>query len=323
MTIPTFRYGDTGPNVLQLQEKILEARYEITRYDGDVLGDETWSVLALVAEDCGLELPWSEVDGKPSVVPEEVVRALWDPDPELAPAKSDCTSAPCRVEPLFKLYDLREERVVVRPKVRIANGKAVHTKPKTGLMLHQTAVEFGVTKNQIRAANGDTDLALARRALNISTPVTIFTTPDMRVLLVLSAPFTWHMNHGNGANGETLGVEIAGRFEGLLGDRSTLWCPDGRGTCVPTRVTDEVVQGWRAAIVHVVELARTEGHPLVDLFAHRQSSETRRSDPGEFLWEQVAIPVADEVGLKIHPNRVWGSGRRLPEQWDPLGEARY
>lgn len=321
--LPTFRYGDEGPLVLQLQEKLLEARYEITRYDGDTLGDETWSVLALVAEDCGIQLPWSDHNGEPSVVPEEVVRAIWEPDPEIAPAKSDCSSAPCTTTESFKLYDLRGERVAVRPKVRLANGKPVKTKPKTGLMLHQTAVEFGVTKNQIRAAKGDEDLALARRALNIATPATIFTTPDMRVLLVLSGPFDWHMNHGNGANGETLGVEIAGRFEGLLGDRSTLWCPDGRGTCLPTRVTDDVVRGWRSALAHVVELARGEGHPLVDLFGHRQSSETRRSDPGEFLWEQVAIPLADEVGLKIHPDRVWGSGRPLPQQWDPLASAKY
>lgn len=319
--IPTFHYGDTGSLVLQLQEKLLERRYEISRYDGDVLGDETWSVLALVAEDCGIELPWT--DGDAVEVPEEVVRAIWEDDPEIAPAKSDCRSAPCKQEPLFKLYDLREERLAVRPKVRLAKGKPVLTKPKRGLMLHQTAVEYGLTTGQIKAAGGDEDLALARRALNISTPVTIFTTDDGRVLLVLSAPFDWHMNHGNGANAETIGAEIAGRFEGLMGDASTLWCPDGRGTCTPTRTTEEIILGWRAALAHVVELARTEGHPVEDLYGHRQSSDSRRSDPGQLLWREVALPLAADVGLKIHPDRVWGSGRRLPPEWDPMGSVRY
>lgn len=62
------------------------------------------------------------------------------------------------------------------------------------------------------------------------------------------------------------------------------------------------------------------GGKITHLFAHRQSSGTRQSDPGSALWQAIALPLLRELRLSDggHGYRV-GSGRPIPEAWD----ARY
>ena len=60
--------------------------------------------------------------------------------------------------------------------------------------------------------------------------------------------------------------------------------------------------------------------PIEFIWAHRQSSASRRSDPGQSLWQEVVLAYAVPVlGLKTQPARIWGDGRPIPVEWQPDG----
>jgi hypothetical protein len=64
------------------------------------------------------------------------------------------------------------------------------------------------------------------------------------------------------------------------------------------------------------EVARHGGR-IAKLVAHRQSSDTRESDPGSALWQRVAMPLHQALGLDDGgPSFVVGNGRPIPEKWD-------
>jgi len=221
------------------------------------------------------------------------------------------------------VYDLRAERVAVRPKVRMVGGRPFVRLPQAieGVVLHQTAVRFGVSAAQLRAAGGDRALALARRGLGVACHAAAFMgAPDGShpPLVVGAAPLRWHVNHGNGANASSLGLEVDGLYAGVEGDPRTVW-----GGKPPTPHHESTIDVARAALRWLVEEGRAEGMPIRYLWAHRQSSATRRSDPGEWLWREVAGWARDELGLEWQPERVWGDGRPLPAAWGVPGGARY
>jgi hypothetical protein len=222
-----------------------------------------------------------------------------------------------------RVYDLRAERDWRAGKVGKAGNGPRLTPPKTGVMLHQTAVEFGVSAKQLDAAKGDRALALARRALSIGAHVTMFGEhAEHPPLIVLAAPFGWEVWHGNRANPETLGVEVSGRYEGVEGRRPTLWLPAGaKGG--PTEPTPADIAGWREGLAYVVDLARDDGHPLARLYAHRQSSATRRSDPGSLLWRELGLWAETSLGLTADLSRTWADGRPVPREWDERATAAY
>lgn len=323
----TLRYGDRGMHVLELQERLLELRYDLTRADGDELGDETWRALALAGEDCGIDLPWAGPGSGAVEVPAELLERVWAKEPEVEPTVTPtCEGLVCAELRAARLYDLRAERVASAPKVRVRSGRPVvrDLSDVDTLCLHQTATEYSVSPAQLRAAGGDRALALATRALGIACHAAVFPGHAAHPPLVVAAsPLAWHVNHGNGLNPKSLGAELAGRFEGVEGDARTLWCPKGRGTCEPTEVTDEMIAAWLEGLRWLIETARAEGCPLRYLAGHRQSSSTRRSDPGELIWEHVALPIAAEHDLEIRAAQVWGSGRPIPSAWMDGGFGPY
>ncbi len=229
-----------------------------------------------------------------------------------------------------RIYDLRSSRIAKAPKVRVRGGGPVWRDPKgiDSIVLHQTAVEYGVSRAQVRAANGDEDLALANRALNVACHAIAF----RRGFFVAATPLRWHVNHGNGFNTRSLGLEVDGLFAGLLDDPTTtprredIDTTMGRKT--PTLLTDALADAMEAALRWLVMTGRSEGMPIRYLFAHRQSSATRRSDPGQALWT-LAIPIAASLGLETLPDLTlpMSDGRRrgypIPRQWDPNATAKY
>lgn len=221
-----------------------------------------------------------------------------------------------------RVYDLRGDRDPTAGKVTMRRGAPVE-RVATGVMLHQTAVEYGVSAAQLRAAGGDRALALARRALGIGAHVTLFRSrEDHPPLVVLGAPLAWLVWHGNRANDATIGLEVEGRYEGVEGRAGTLWSPPG-SRVTPTAPTPQDVAGWRDGLRYVVELARAEGHPTEWLVSHRQSSATRRSDPGSWLWQTLALWAEGEGLLELDRGRTWADGRTIPVEWDPRGVGRY
>lgn len=301
------RYGTRGIKVRELQQRLLSRGYVLPQYGADgVLGDETWDALKDFARHEGIkwdpEVPASVLIDALEAVPRTPAILTAPPPPDDPPMLIDLRDRPdppSRVRGKMKWW-VRNGAVVKRP---------VHT--IKGITLHQTATPFGLSDAQVRAAGGDRRLALARRALNVACHFQAFV-DDQGPFVAWAAPIPWYVWHGNGFNTETLGIEITGRFAGLESDPArTTW----GGTAQP--ITDEIVAAGREAVRIATVEGRKAGAPIEYIVAHRQSSENRRSDPGEGLWKAVVLDYAVPVlGLITRPAHTVGSGKPIPRQWD-------
>ena len=230
------------------------------------------------------------------------------------------------------LVDVRHEQEVAHRKTRVRRGKTVErdVAAVTGIVVHQTAVAFGLTDKQLMASGGNRQLALARRGLNVACHAIAFRDGFFAAV----RPLRHFVHHGNGLNAYTLGLESDGLYPGLRDDPATVPEREDLDTTrgEPDMVTTTIVDAARAALRWMVEEGRREGMPLVNIYAHRQSSGTRRSDPGEELWtrvvEEYAIPT---LGLRAHyalslPSKLRGkpnNGRPIPLAWSKHGVGRY
>jgi hypothetical protein len=203
---------------------------------------------------------------------------------------------------MSRLVDYSAERIPSRPKIKMVNGKPETFKPGEvqGIMLHQTACYFGSDK--------ESDEWLGHRALKVATHLTVF----RNGLIAVNCPLEWITNHGNEPNRMAWGIEVEGKYRGQPGafghDQKAL--------------TVEASNGLQEALRYLMGRAATLGHTPRFLWAHRQSSDTRRSDPGYEIW-QAALPVAQELGLRTHNARTWDQGRPIPRDWDPRSQRPY
>jgi antitoxin (DNA-binding transcriptional repressor) of toxin-antitoxin stability system len=131
--------------------------------------------------------------------------------------------------------------------------------------------------------------------------------------------------HGNGFNTQCIGVELDGLYEGVAGDPSTLWddpsTPHREQGQTPT---PELIEAARAAVRWAVAVVAANGGTVSKLVAHRQSSANRRNDPGSALWQAVALPMMEELGLSDGgPGFRIGGGREIPREWDPSRTGKY
>jgi len=282
------RYGDRGAQVVEVQRALMAAGYALPRYGADgVLGDETWGALERFAH--AARLAWTPE------VPPPVVEALVT-QREVVDLRSEQTNPP-----------------VEKDKWKIdAKGKVVVRAPASvsGVMLHQTAVFYGVSSQQQAASGGDRHLALHRRGLNVACHAIAFDGQRAGVVCghgVATAPVAWYCYQANTANAESLGLEIEGAYPGTVTP----------GCVMPSQT---VIDAARAALRYLVEEGRREGMPIRYVWAHRQSSASRRGDPGEALWKAVALEYGVKVlGLETQPARTWGDGRPIPVEWQPDG----
>ncbi len=222
------------------------------------------------------------------------------------------------------LLDLRSQQPDPPPlyrgkrKHKLYRGKVVQRDPKkvTGVTIHQTACIFGPLKDPI---------ARHRRALGVACHALSF---GIDRTVVLANPLRSYVWHGNGFNAYELGLEVEGHFSGLLDDPrttprrediETMW--NGK---TPTQMTADILETACEALRILVELGRLEGMPIEYVHAHRQSSGTRRADPGEGIWRDLILGFAVPVlNLKTQPRRAIGTGRPIPRTWDPSAVARY
>ena len=230
-----------------------------------------------------------------------------------------------RDEPGF--YDLRPEQDYWYPKGArkvLKRGNAVVKRDPAAvdtLVVHQTAVEFGVSARAVKLAAGDEELALARRALDVACHAMAFRAG----FFVAAHPLRDFVHHAQRLNPSALCLEIDGRYSGLLDDPATVAREDLQTTWrgEPTELTEETSRTARAAIRWLVEEAAREGMVIRRITGHRITSDDRRSDPGEGLWREVVLPAADELSLEVVRRSPWNQGRHIPEAWDPEGLGAY
>lgn len=185
-----------------------------------------------------------------------------------------------------------------------------------GITLHQTACVFGPLDQPERRY---------RRALGVPAHVVAFRDG----VFAQGAPLAWFLYHGNATNEASLGLECEGHYPGLLDDPTTpvredeksFWAPAGK---TPTPLTPLALETFKAALRFLVEEGRRQGAPIRYIWAHRQASSSRRSDPGQELWRKLVVEYAQPVlQLEAQPWRVWADGRAIPQAWDPTGKAPY
>jgi hypothetical protein len=298
-----------------MQMALEDQGYQLPKYgaDGD-FGAETREALRAFAKD--EDLNWS--DGPVTHVVLDVLfagrGAGWD-------AADDPIGPPVitteRVCDNVEIIDLRDEPFSERiaRKYKRAGGMPVvrDVSQVTGITIHQTAVKYSVRDYQIHAAGGDRKMALARRALKVACHAMSFHDG----FVVWTNPLDWYVYHGNGFNAFELGIEIDGNYPGLIDGKT--WNKKTATTC-----TEKSIEAARAGIELLVREGRKMGMPIEYIHAHRQSSATRRSDPGEELWNRVVLEFAVPLlGLQIEPSRVLRNGRPIPREWDPTGIGAY
>jgi N-acetyl-anhydromuramyl-L-alanine amidase AmpD len=124
--------------------------------------------------------------------------------------------------------------------------------------------------------------------------------------------------HGNGWNAQTVGIEIDGRFRGVSDRPETGW----QGA--HDEPTEEQLDAARRAVRWICGEVARNGGQVTKLVAHRQSSATRRSDPGEAIWKGVALPVSAELGLDDGGDGFKiGDGMPVPREWDEKRTTKY
>lgn len=192
-----------------------------------------------------------------------------------------------------------------------------------GICLHQTAVDFGTNP---------------RRLLNV--PVHGATLSDGAIVL-LQDPRAY-MWHGHSFNKFDIGIEVSCRAAGLVDDPETaenesvltLWLPKSikekiakrkaKATDYLREATDEQLEATKELVRHYVDLVAAHGGKIEFIHAHRQSSKSRTSDPGERIWKAVGIWAQEELGLSAGPPGWSAGGTALPDAWtgEPNG-VRY
>lgn len=311
-------FGDKGADVRDMQMALEDQGYQLPKYgaDGD-FGNETKAALEEFAKEEGLPM------GDP--VPPQTLSALmagrgagWD-IPRDDPCK-DLVSFPPITDTLLdevEVIDVRDrpfsERIARKYKRRGGKPVVRDVSDVTGITIHQTAVKYSIRDYQIQAAGGDEKMAFANRALKVACHVMAFHDG----FVVWTNPLDWYVHHGNGFNSFELGLEIDGNYPGLRDGQTWNKKP-------ATEITDISIKAARAALELMVREGREMGMPIEYIHAHRQSSATRRSDPGELLWRHVVLNFAVPVlGLKTEPARTHGEGRPIPEEWDENGVGKY
>lgn len=203
----------------------------------------------------------------------------------------------------------KHARYVSGPK----RGRVIERDPAKidGIVIHQTACVFGASPGHDRH----------ERAFGVACHALAFNDGTA----IIANPLRWLVWHGNGFNDRSLCLECEANARGLMGDSRTV---QGREAAP----TIELIESSREALRALVELGRAEGMPLRYIWAHRQSSPTRRSDPGEELWRRVVLEYAVPVlGLVTEPAltlesksaKSKGHGRPIPLAWDPDGVGSY
>jgi hypothetical protein len=177
------------------------------------------------------------------------------------------------------------------------SGHVIERDPKTitGICLHQTACTFGPRADVERRH---------RRALDIPVHAVAFDDG----FGVLTYPVTWYLHGANGWNKSTCSLEIEGKYPGL-----------GRGL-----LDEEQIETAKATLDALYAAMMGAGCALEYVVAHRQSSATRRGDPGADIWTSIALGHAvAKLKLKTRPAVTIGDGLPIPLAWDPGGKGPY
>jgi peptidoglycan hydrolase-like protein with peptidoglycan-binding domain len=187
-----------------------------------------------------------------------------------------------------------------------------------GVTLHQTACVLGEKES---------------KWYNVACHIGI--TRDGKILH--NNDFIKKVRHGNGFNTKTIGIELDGHFAGeesydeekdeWVPNLKTYWRPKSRPDRMPLSITDAQVEACKEAIRWVKRVVDGAGGDFKYILAHRQSSPSRVSDPGEKTWRLVVLPLLEELDMSDGGDDYYildskgRAGKPIPGSWDPERHA--
>lgn len=137
---------------------------------------------------------------------------------------------------------------------------------------------------------------------------------DGRVILANAlSDFIWH---AQGLSGSTIGIEFNGNFPGVVGRSYTVWRHGGG----PHALTVAQLEAANRLFTWLHATFVASGGRWTRVHAHRQSSASRRSDPGSEIWQKVGLQWLERLGDGATDGGAdfcTGSGRPIPEAWNP------
>lgn len=177
----------------------------------------------------------------------------------------------------------------------------------TGITLHHTACLLGEKPARWLTCGAHAGITRAGLVLRLADP---------DVVLMHGGDGRGTAKNPSLLNLHDVGIELDGWYEGVAGKRSTMWDdPSLAEKRDPMLPTSEMIASAHELIR---ELVGASGGSIRYIHAHRQGSESRRADPGSAIWQAIALPMMAELGLTDGgPGWRCGSGRPIPEEWDP------
>jgi hypothetical protein len=338
--MPTvLKLGSKGPQVARLQRALTAAGRPL-KDDGD-FGPKTASAVRLYQESFGysppderVDLTWVELLEREARTNVPVVPSAPTPAPAPIPIPIPIP-APAPTPPTTTLAEriakmthedftayMIDRRKFHRPMTRDAQKKPIFYYPDarqldqiTGACLHQTACDMGVNPERY-----DT----------ISVHFVVLQNGEV----LWECDEEWVLFHGNGYNAKTIGIEVNGRYSGLLDDPrtahdealATTWDdPTTKWRELPQDLTPEAAAALERLVIWIHEnlrrkcVAAGKAFRLTKLVPHRSASATRQNDPGQAIWT-IAVRLMKTLGLDdggpgfVIPG---SGGRPVPEAWDP------
>lgn len=223
---------------------------------------------------------------------------------------SDGIAGPITMKALIDVADEisihNDARVVdirgTHPRARLYHRKRPWTEIR-GVTLHQTGCNMPQNPRGWLRLNAHDGVTLEGKIAIVNDP----------------ADFIWH---AQGLSEHTIGLEFEGNHCGIAGDESTLW----KGGGPAAHVTEEMLIA--ADRLFDIRLADFENNnqPWTEIHGHRQSSATRRADPGSEIWQKIAIPWAKKLGLSEADGGEgfkYKKGRVIPVDWNPCYTGKY
>lgn len=306
--------NENGLHVKELQLALEHLGYTHPRWGVDGwLGSETLDNVAEFAEDHGLD---TTMVGDDEVADELVQLVLT-----FASTSADPTPAPTLPPHTF---DSRLQHVDKQ-------GRERRWSDVTGITLHQTATCFLNTEDP---DSGKTDHAIGRVSKIKAHAVVL-----RNGAVSLNAPLTHRMAQAQRWFNKTdVGVEIDGWYGGVHTDLSTFWKPKSRPSRKPMELSAIQVEACRDLCRWIVETVAANGGAVRYIHAHRQTHRGKPSDPGQLLWQSVAMWCQQQFGLTnggdgwVVPHNKQrrgdcfsdrGPGRPIPREWDSASSFGY
>jgi peptidoglycan hydrolase-like protein with peptidoglycan-binding domain len=304
--------GDKGPKVKEFQQKLIALDHDMPRFGADgSFGDES----LLATKEFQVENPaliGDEDAFKAQGVGPKTYKAVLDAVVKIKPPPP-----PVRPPPGPPLPAIPPPGMVVTKDLHpLKKGSGTRAlKAIKGITFHQTATLLG--EDPKRWWGVACHIAITRAGK-----------------IIYNNDFTKIVWHGNGFNSSTIGIEIDGHFAGIetFDPKSGKWIPDlatyWRPESAPDRMPLSATEAQIAAVKHVVRwikrLVDGAGGKLEYLLAHRQSSPSRISDPGQKIWQLAVVPLLTELqmtdgGADYYILDSKGRpGKPLCEPWDPV-----